>query len=228
MRSTSILSFALSVALAATSIPARADTPITTTTAPAGATTVTVLVPVEPSSHVRLSGRTPGLTLDRRSGVTLQSGIVVDEEWTAICAAPCDAILPADGHYRVSAPDTEPQYVPRLHGQDADLSADLKGNGTQALGLGVVLAGVAAIGIGTGLLISEASHSMEMSRPGSPKESVSLAPGIVTLSLSLPLMIVGGIICGSGQGSLTVSMHGDVPEVSIADGVSLSPEGIVF
>ena len=224
MRDSSILSLALSLSLGAASVTAHADA----APSPPSAASMTVLVPVDAPSRVRLTGPTPGLTLDRRSGVTMQSGVVVAERWTAVCAAPCDALLPSDGHYRVSAPDTEPQYLPRLRGQDAELNADLKGNGAQSVGVGIILAGVGALAIGTGLIISEASRSSELSMRGGDKESVSFAPGIVTLSLSLPLMIIGGIVAGSGQGTLTVSMHDATPEVSLGDGLTLTPQGIAF
>ncbi|MFI5301271.1 MAG: hypothetical protein ACHREM_24570, partial [Polyangiales bacterium] len=185
-------------------------------------------VPTLPPSHVTLDGPTPGLALERRTGVTLRSGIVVDELWQTVCLAPCDASLDADARYRVSAPGKVAQDVPRLHGQDAELSADLSGSGSTTTGLVLVLAGVGAVMVGGVLLATEASASSEASFSGHPHDSVSVMPGVVTLSLSLPLMIIGLIIGTSGQGSLTVSAHDAMPMVSLGSGVSLTPAGMAF
>ncbi len=227
MKSSSLLSALLSVALVAASTSARADdaTGVSTTTDASG---ISVSVIAPPPSHVHLSGPTPGLSLDRRTGVTTRSGIVTDEQWQSVCRAPCDATLPADGLYRVSAPDTVPQYVPHLHGQDAELNADLRGSSAQTVGVTLALVGVGAIVAGSLLFAVEGTENSQQSPFQKSQGSVSYAPAIITMSASLPLLIVGVAVASAGQGSLTVSMHDAVPTVSLGDGLLLSPTGLLF
>jgi hypothetical protein len=214
----------LSLSVVAGSLDARADDVVPPADPPSDASGG--LVVTEAPSHVHLTAHTTGATLERRTGVTMRSGMITDEVWRSVCVAPCEATLAADARYRVVAPDTIPQDVPRLHGQDADLDADLHGNTSMTVGLALVLAGVGAIGVGTGLLVSESSQSMDLAMSGHPHADVSHVPGIVVLSMSLPLMIVGALVASSGQGSLTVTTH--EPTVSLGGGVGLSPEGLVF
>jgi hypothetical protein len=106
---------------------------------------------------------------------------------TVVCAAPCTAVVPRDGTYRVVGDDMPPSSPFRLpEGEEVLLKVHRGNPGAHDGGaLFLVLGGITAL-IGTMLLVGNADKSRELAGV------ITLAGGGAMMGLGLPMLLSNG------------------------------------